>query len=108
MSAAPRCTATPLVVTNAPSEEEDSPSHRSELLKKTTARPEDGNAPPKFGTENRKTVRLLRIQFVSMQPNRDGDLDTWRLSRLMREADTDAQVNVAQRKYDVWQQTLAP
>jgi len=38
----------------------------------------------------------------------EGDLETWRLSRLMREADTDAQVNVAERKYDVWLQTLAP
>jgi hypothetical protein len=38
----------------------------------------------------------------------DGDLDTWRLSRLMREADTDAQVNVAERKYGIWLQTMAP
>jgi hypothetical protein len=34
-----------------------------------------------------------------------GDLEAWRLSRLMREADTDAQVNVAERKYDNWLQT---
>jgi hypothetical protein len=34
-----------------------------------------------------------------------GDLEAWRLSRLMREADTDAQVNAAERKYDNWLQT---
>jgi hypothetical protein len=46
---------------------------------------------------------------VRQQATRSGgDFDTWRLSRLMREAETDAQVNVAERKYDVWLQTLAP
>jgi hypothetical protein len=33
-----------------------------------------------------------------------GDFEGWRLSRLMREAETDAQVNFAERKYDDWQQ----
>ena len=32
-----------------------------------------------------------------------GDFDGWRLSRLMREAETDAQVNFAERKYADWQ-----
>jgi hypothetical protein len=32
-----------------------------------------------------------------------GDFDGWRLSRLMREAETDAQVNFAERKYNDWQ-----
>jgi hypothetical protein len=30
------------------------------------------------------------------------DLDGWRLSRLMREASTDAQVNVAERQFSAW------
>jgi hypothetical protein len=33
-----------------------------------------------------------------------GDFEGWRLSRLMREAETDAQVNFAERKYADWQQ----
>ena len=37
-----------------------------------------------------------------------GDFDTWRLSRLMREAHTWAQVNVAEQRYSAWLQTLAP
>jgi hypothetical protein len=32
------------------------------------------------------------------------DFEGWRLSRLMREAETDAQVNFAERKYADWQQ----
>jgi hypothetical protein len=45
---------------------------------------------------------------VRQQATRSGgDFNAWRLSRLMREADTDAQVNVAERKYGVWLQTLA-
>ena len=38
----------------------------------------------------------------------DGDLDMWLLSHLMRDAETNAQVDVAERKYGVWLQTLAP
>jgi hypothetical protein len=38
----------------------------------------------------------------------DGDLDMWLLSHLMRDAETNTQVNVAERKYGVWLQTLAP
>ena len=34
------------------------------------------------------------------------DLDGWRLSRLMRDACTDAQVNVAERKFRAWLQTI--
>ena len=30
------------------------------------------------------------------------DLDGWRLARLMRDADTDTQINVAERKFDAW------
>ncbi len=33
-----------------------------------------------------------------------GSFEAWRLSRLMREAETDAQVDFAERKYADWQQ----
>jgi hypothetical protein len=33
------------------------------------------------------------------------DLDGWRLSRLMRDASTDAQVNVAEHKFGAWLQS---
>ena len=33
-----------------------------------------------------------------------GDFDGWHLSRLMREAETAAQINFAERKYDNWRQ----
>jgi hypothetical protein len=40
---------------------------------------------------------------VRQQAIRKGsDLDGWRLARLMRDAGTDAQVNLAERKYGVW------
>jgi hypothetical protein len=35
---------------------------------------------------------------------RGSDLDGWRLSRLMREASTDEQVNVAEREFRAWLQ----
>jgi hypothetical protein len=34
------------------------------------------------------------------------DLDGWHLSRLMRDAGTDRQVNIAERKYRVWLQAI--
>jgi hypothetical protein len=46
------------------------------------------------------------VRHWATSPN--GDYDTWRLSRLMREAHTDAQINVAERRYSAWLQTLAP
>jgi hypothetical protein len=43
---------------------------------------------------------------VRQQATREGDdLEGWRLSRLMRDADTDALLNVAELKYGVWVQT---
>ena len=33
------------------------------------------------------------------------DLDGWRLARLMRDASTDAQVNVAERKFKAWRRS---
>ncbi|SHN83947.1 hypothetical protein [Bradyrhizobium erythrophlei] len=42
---------------------------------------------------------------VRQSATRNGDdFDGWRLSRLMREAETDAQVNFAERKYNDWRQ----
>lgn len=43
-------------------------------------------------------ARAVRERSVT----RGYDLDGWRLSRLMREASTDAQVNVAERKFSAW------
>jgi hypothetical protein len=44
---------------------------------------------------------------VRQRATRDGrDIEGWRLSRRMREAETDTQVNVAERQYNVWLQTI--
>ena len=40
-----------------------------------------------------------------MRPIRNGDsFEGWRLSRLMREAETEAQVNFAEQEYNDWRQ----
>jgi hypothetical protein len=49
--------------------------------------------------------RFAAYAVVSGNPI-GGGLDTWRLSRQMREAETDAQVNVAGHKHDVCVQTF--
>jgi hypothetical protein len=36
------------------------------------------------------------------------DLEGWLLSRLMRDASTDGEVNIAERKYGVWLQSIPP
>jgi hypothetical protein len=49
----------------------------------------------------------LNIAAVAVRERavmRGCDLDGWRLARLMRDASTDAQVNVAERKFDAWLQ----
>ena len=38
---------------------------------------------------------------------RGTDIVGWRLSRLMRDANTDAEVNVAERKFAVWLHTIS-
>jgi hypothetical protein len=63
-------------------------------------------SPTSFG--QRCHALSVAAYAVRQQATRSGgDFNAWRLSRLMREADTDAQVNVAERKYGVWLQTLA-
>jgi hypothetical protein len=63
--------------------------------------------PASFG--RRCHVLNVAAYAVRQQATRSGgDLDMWRLSRLMREAETDAEVNIAERKYGVWLQTLTP
>lgn len=62
-------------------------------------------APASFG----QRCRILNIaaQAVRRRAIRGGDdLEGWRLSRLMRDAETDTQVNLAEREYDVWLQTI--
>jgi hypothetical protein len=64
-------------------------------------------SPVSFG--QRRHALSLAAYAVRQQATRsDGDFITWRLSRLMREAETDAQVNIAERQYDVWLRSLAP
>ena len=61
----------------------------------------NANLPASFSQRCRSlslAARAVRQRAVM----RGGDLDGWRLSRLMREADTDAQVNVAERKFSAW------
>ena len=51
--------------------------------------------------------RILSVaaHVVRDRATRNGDdFEGWRLSRLMREADTDAQVNFAEQKYNDWRQ----
>jgi hypothetical protein len=62
-------------------------------------------SPASFG----QRCRILNIaaQAVRRRAIRGGgDLEGWRLSRLMRDAETDTQVNLAEREYDVWLQTI--
>lgn len=50
-------------------------------------------------------ILSVAAQVVRERATRNGgDLEGWRLSRLMREAETDAQVNFAERKYRDWRQ----
>lgn len=50
-------------------------------------------------------ILSVAAQVVRERATRNGgDLEGWRLSRLMREAETDAQVNFAERKYHDWRQ----
>ena len=44
---------------------------------------------------------------VRERATRDGkDIEGWRLSRLMRDAETDTQVNLAEQNYNIWLQTI--
>jgi len=43
------------------------------------------------------------MSSVNAQPE-TADFEGWRLSRVMREAETDAQVNFAEQKYNDWRQ----
>ena len=64
-------------------------------------------SPSSFG--QRCHALTIAAYAVRQQATRSGgDVDTWRLSRLVRKAETDSQVNVAERKDEVWLQTLAP
>jgi hypothetical protein len=51
--------------------------------------------------------RILHVaaHVVRQHATRDGfDFEGWRLSRLMREAETEAQATFAEQKYNDWQQ----
>jgi hypothetical protein len=57
--------------------------------------------PPTFGQRClslNAAARAVRAQAI----RRGNDLAGWRLSRLMRDADTAAQVNLGEQQYGVW------
>ena len=61
----------------------------------------NGKLPASFSQRCRSlsvAARAVRERAVV----RGYDLDGWRLSRLMREANTDAQVNVAELEFSAW------
>jgi hypothetical protein len=64
-----------------------------------------GIGPRKDAESGHAAARKLDVRhgFAS-----NGDIDMWLLSHLMRDAETNSHVDVAERKYGVWLQTLAP
>jgi len=62
-------------------------------------------SPASFG--ERCYTLSVAAHAVRQRATRDGrDIEGWRLSRRMRDAETDTQVNVAERQYNVWLQTI--
>jgi hypothetical protein len=59
---------------------------------------------PGFG-QRCHTLNVASLAVRQRATQHGGDIETWRLSRLMRDADTDEQVNIAEQKYTVWLQT---
>jgi len=59
---------------------------------------------PSFG-QRCHTLNVASHAVRQRATQHGGDIETWQLSRLMRDADTDAQVNIAEQKYTVWLQT---
>jgi hypothetical protein len=55
--------------------------------------------------ERCRTLDLAAHAVRQQAVQRGSDLYGWQLSRLMRDADTDSLVNMAELKYGVWLQT---
>jgi hypothetical protein len=63
-------------------------------------------SPTSFGQRCR-TLNVAAHALRQRATRSGGDLEAWRLSRLMREADTDAEVDIAEHKYSVWLRSIA-
>ena len=55
-----------------------------------------------------QSARLLRLGKLAQEVrqvaiNRDGDLKGWRVSRLLREANTPAEADEAERQFRTWE-----
>lgn len=61
----------------------------------------DGKPPKSFG-QRCHNLNTAAVAVRERAVARGYDLDGWRLARLMRDASTDAQVNVAERKFNAW------
>ena len=61
----------------------------------------DGKPPKSFG-QRCHNLNVAAVVVRERAVMRGYDLDGWRLARLMRDASTDAQVNVAERKFNAW------
>jgi IS5 family transposase len=57
--------------------------------------------PASFG-QRCHTLNVAAYAVREQAVTRGCDLDGWRLARSMREANTDTQVNAAERDYGVW------
>jgi hypothetical protein len=62
-------------------------------------------SPASFG-ERCRTLGTAAHAVRQRAIRNGGDLQGWRLSRLMRDAGTDIQVNVAEREYGAWLQAI--
>jgi hypothetical protein len=61
--------------------------------------------PPASFSQRCRTLDVATHTVRQQAVQRGSDLNGWRLSRLMRDADTDALVKIAELKYGVWLQT---
>ena len=61
----------------------------------------NGKPPKSFG-QRCHNLNLAAVAVRERAVMRGCDLDGWQLARLMRDASTDAQVNVAEREFNVW------
>jgi hypothetical protein len=61
--------------------------------------------PPKSFDQRCRILNVAAVAVRERTVTRGYDLDGWQLARLMRDASTNAQVNVAERKFNAWLQS---
>jgi hypothetical protein len=61
--------------------------------------------PPASFSQRCRTLNKAAYAVRQRVVRNGDDLEGWRLSRLMRDVDSDTQLNVAEQKYGVWLQT---